>query len=226
MASLIMMVMMIINLHRWMITSMMIKFKTIMIMTEIFPPAAHLHVSPCPLTGNFALRATATHRWQSGPAGSGGVSRPLQDPSPKAKLASELANAEEGHLLEADEGHLGDLAMMANGSCSTLSTLKSACAHSHQMAIAPCGRGFLSFLILNSYITSLPLHHHYHHHHGLLQELLCFHVTTGGQRKAPASRNHSQLCLTNPKVQGEFSIFQRAYQRRNLSIFPVPNVVL
>ena len=195
-------------------------------MTEIFPPAAHLHVSPCPLTGNFALRATATHRWQSGPAGSGGVSRPLQDPSPKAKLASELANAEEGHLLEADEGHLGDLAMMANGSCSTLSTLKSACAHSHQMAIAPCGRGFLSFLILNSYITSLPLHHHYHHHHGLLQELLCFHVTTGGQRKAPASRNHSQLCLTNPKVQGEFSIFQRAYQRRNLSIFPVPNVVL
>ena len=197
-----------------------------MILTEIFPPAAHLHVSPCPLTGNFALRATATHRWQSGPAGSGGVSRPLQDPSPKAKLASELADAEEGHLLEADEGHLGDLAMMANGSCSTLSTLKSACAHSHQMAIAPCGRGFLSFLILNSYITSLPLHHHYHHHHGLLQELLCFHVTTGGQRKAPASRNHSQLCLTNPKVQGEFSIFQRAYQRRNLSIFPVPNVVL
>ena len=195
-------------------------------MTEIFPPAAHLHVSPCPLTGNFALRATATHRWQSGPAGSGGVSRPLQDSSPKAKLASELANAEEGHLLEADEGHLGDLAMMANGSCSTLSTLKAACAHSHQMAIAPCGRGFLSFLILNSYITFLPLHHHYHHHHGLLQELLCFHVTTGGQRKAPASKNHSQLCLTNPKVQGEFSIFQRAYQRRNLSIFPVPNVVL
>ena len=124
-------------------------------MTEIFSPAAHLHVSPCPLTGNFALRATATHRWQSGsggsgshggPGGSGGVSRPLQDPSPKAKLASELADAEEGHLLEADEGHLGDLAMMANGSCSTLSTLKSACAHSHQMAIAPCGRGFLSFL--------------------------------------------------------------------------------
>ena len=119
-----------------------------MILTEIFPPAAHLHVSPCPLTGNFALRATATHRWQSGPAGSGGVSRPLQDPSPKAKLASELANAEEGYLLEADEGHLGDLAMMANGSCSTLSTLKSACAHSHQMAIAPCGRGFLSYLEL------------------------------------------------------------------------------
>ena len=204
-----------------------------MILTEIFPPAAHLHVSPCPLTGNFALRAIATHRWQSGPAGSvshggpggsGGVSRPLQDPSPKAKLASELANAEEGHLLEADEGHLGDLAMMANGSCSTLSTLKSACAHSHQMAIAPCGRGFLSFLILNSYITSFPLHHH--HHHGLFQEPLCFLVTTGGQRKAPASKNHSQLCLTNPKVQGEFSIFQRAYQRRNLSIFPVPNVVL
>ena len=136
-------------------------------MTEIFPPAAHLHVSPCPLTGNFALRATATHRWQSGsggsgshggPGGSGGLSRPLQDPSPKAKLASELADAEEGHLLEADDGHLGDLAMMANGSCSTLSTLKSACAHSHQMAIAPCGRGFHSFLILNSYINSLPLY--------------------------------------------------------------------
>ena len=201
-----------------------------MILTEIFPPAAHLHVSPCPLTGNFALRATATHRWQSGPAGSGGVSRPLQDPSPKAKLASELADAEEGHLLEADEGHLGDLAMMANGSCSTLSTLKSACAHSHQMAIAPCGRGFLSFLILNSYITSLPLHHHYHHHHGLLQELLCFHVTTGGQRKAPASKNHSQLCLTNPKVQGEFKShilnISARISRRNLSIFPVPNVVL
>ena len=157
-----------------MITSMMIKFKTIMFMTEIFPPAAHLHVSPCPLTGNFALRATATHRWQSGsggsgshggPGGSGGLSRPLQDPSPKAKLASELADAEEGHLLEADDGHLGDLAMMANGSCSTLSTLKSACAHSHQMAIAPCGRGSLSFLVFNSYITSFPLHHHHHHHH-------------------------------------------------------------
>ena len=146
-----------------MIASMMIKLKTIMILTEIFPPAAHLHVSPCPLTGNFALRATATHRWQSGSGGSGshggsgGLSRPLQDPSPKAKLASELADAEEGHLLEADEGHLGDLAMMANGSCSTLSTLKSACAHSHQMAIAPCGRGALSFLILNSYISPLSL---------------------------------------------------------------------
>lgn len=112
---------------------------------QVTVTTAHLHVSPCPLTGNFALRATATHRWQSGPAGSGGVSRPLQDPSPKAKLARELANAEEGHLLEADEGHLGDLAMMANGSCSTLSTLKSACAHSHQMAIAPCGRGATVF---------------------------------------------------------------------------------
>ena len=133
-------------------------------MMEIFPPAAHLHVSPCPLTGNFALRATATHRWQSGsggsgshggPGGSGGVSRPLQDPSPKAKLASELADAEEGHLLEADEGHLGDLAMMANGSCSTLSTLKSACAHSHQMAIAPCGRGALSFQYLHLFPSTL-----------------------------------------------------------------------
>ena len=146
-----------------MIASMMIKLKTIMIMTEIFPPAAHLHVSPCPLTGNFALRATATHRWQSGSGGSGshggsgGLSRPLQDPSPKAKLASELADAEEGHLLEADEGHLGDLAMMANGSCSTLSTLKSACANSHQMAIAPCGRGFRSLLILNMYYPILCL---------------------------------------------------------------------
>ena len=39
---------------------------------------------------------------------------------------------------------------------------------------------------------------HYHH----CQERLCFHVTTGGQRKAQASRNHSQLCLTNPEVQG------------------------
>ena len=41
------------------------------------------------------------------------------------------------------EGHLGDLASLANGTCSSLSTLKSACAHSHQMAIAPCGKGIL-----------------------------------------------------------------------------------
>ena len=40
-------------------------------------------------------------------------------------------------------------------------------------------------------------------YHPCCQEWQCFHVTTGGQRRrAQASRNHSQLCLTNPKVQG------------------------
>ena len=212
-----------------MITSMMIKLKTIMILTEIFPPAAHLHVSPCPLTGNFALRATATHRWQSGSSGSGGVSRPLQDPSPKAKLASELADAEEGHLLEADEGHLGDLAMMANGSCSTLSTLKSACAHSHQMAIAPCGRGFLSFLSstrissLSLYINIIIIMVFFRSHCVFMSRL----VDRGRPQRQEIILN-CVLQIQKYKVNSSliFSIFQRAYQRRNLSIFPVPNVVL
>ena len=43
-------------------------------------------------------------------------------------------------------GHFGDLASLANGTCNALSTLKSACAHSHQMAIAPCGKGAFSLI--------------------------------------------------------------------------------
>merc|ERR1719507_2367523 len=51
----------------------------------------------------------------------------------------------EGFNLDTDARHLADLASLTNGTCSALSTLKSACVHSHQMAIAPCGKGATVF---------------------------------------------------------------------------------
>ena len=105
-----------------------------------FSPAAHLHTSQCPLTGNFALRST--------PRQLGGKLSPSS--SARTTAAAHLlapsdqdAAGGEGFNLDTDARHLADLASLTNGTCSALSTLKSACVHSHQMAIAPCGKGIV-----------------------------------------------------------------------------------
>jgi len=128
---------------------------------QVTVTTAHLHASPCPLTGNFALRSAATQRQRGGsagnqPGGNGGNAPPAKDVAVAQLLAPSDQGAAGGRDAESRRqlaptatlepaGHLGHLASLANGTCSALSTLKSACAHSHQMAIAPCGRGVTVF---------------------------------------------------------------------------------
>ena len=101
-----------------------------------FSPAAHLHTSQCPLTGNFALRSTP------GQLG-GNLSPSSTAAAPLLAPSDQDAAGGEGFNLDTDAKHLADLASLTNGTCSALSTLKSACVHSHQMAIAPCGKGIV-----------------------------------------------------------------------------------
>ena len=103
-----------------------------------FSPAAHLHTSQCPLTGNFALRSTGTPRQLGGNLSPSSSAR-----TTAAAPSDQDAAGGEGFDLDTDARHLADLASLTNGSCSALSTLKSACVHSHQMAIAPCGKGIV-----------------------------------------------------------------------------------
>ena len=107
-----------------------------------FPPAAHLHTSQCPLTGNFALRSTATPRQLGGKLSPSSSARTTAA-APLLAPSDQDAAGGEGFNLDTDARHLADLASLTNGTCSALSTLKSACVHSHQMAIAPCGKGIV-----------------------------------------------------------------------------------
>ena len=101
-----------------------------------FPPAAHLHTSQCPLTGNFALRQLGGNL---SPCSSARTTAAVDLLAPSDQDGA----GGEGFNLDTDASHLGDLASLTNGTCSALSTLKSACVHSHQMAIAPCGKGIV-----------------------------------------------------------------------------------
>ena len=105
-----------------------------------FPPAAHLHASQCPLMGNFALRSTPR---QLGGKLSPSSSARTTTAAPLLAPSDQDAAGGEGFNLDTDARHLADLASLTNGTCSALSTLKSACVHSHQMAIAPCGKGIV-----------------------------------------------------------------------------------